>query len=135
VQVADWAGEEVGHNLIDSAGPANACDIFLNKGRNICQLKGLFSRKQFFTETLRQGLKALSRFTDGDDVRSNCAQTDHSSDCDCISSDFSPTLLRLEAKRLGLDPEDSDSEDLLRAVYEAMNVQHFSNNNTNDAPS
>ncbi|MBT8365696.1 MAG: hypothetical protein KJP23_13440 [Deltaproteobacteria bacterium] len=96
-------------------------------------MKGLFSRKQFFAETLRQGLKALSRCIDGDDVRSNCAQTDKSKDCDCISSDFSPTLLGLEAKRLGIDPEAIDNEDLLRAVYEAMKAQHSSNGNTNDA--
>ena len=98
-------------------------------------MEGLISRKQFFAETLRQGLKALFRRIFGNDVRSNCVQMDHSTDFDCISSDFSPTLLRLEAKRLGIDPEAIDSADLLRAVYEAMKAQHFSNSNTNDAPS
>jgi hypothetical protein len=98
-------------------------------------MEGLFSRKQFFAETLHQGLKALSRCIDGDYARSNRAQTGHSKSCDCISSDFSPTLLGLEAKRLGIDPEAIDSEDLLRAVFEAMKLQHFSNDNTNDAPS
>jgi len=111
VQVADWVGEEVGYNL----------------------MKGLFSRKQFFAETLRQGLKVLSRCIYGDDARSNCTQTEQSKDCDCISSDFSSTLLHLEAKRLGIDPEAIDSEDLLRDVYDAMKAQHSANGNTNDA--
>jgi hypothetical protein len=96
-------------------------------------LKGLFSRKQFFAETIHQGLKALSGCIDDDYARSNRAQTDHSTDWNCISSDFSPTLLRLEAKRLGIDVEAIDSEDLLRAVYETMKAQHSSNGNTNDA--
>jgi hypothetical protein len=98
-------------------------------------LQGLISRKQFFAETLCQGLKVLSGCFDSHDVRSDRAQTDKSTGCDCISSDFSPTQLHLEAKRLGIDPEAIDSEDLLRAVYEAMNAQHFSNINNNDAPS
>lgn len=113
VHVADGVGEEVGHNL----------------------MKRLFSRKQFFAETLRQGLKAVSRCIDGDDARSNRAQTDHSTDWNCIFSDFSPTLLHLEAKRLGIDVEAIDSEDLLRTVYEVMKARHSSNGNTNDAPS
>jgi hypothetical protein len=101
-------------------------------------MERLFSRKQFFTETLRHGLKALSGCIDGDDARSNCAQTDHSKDWDCISSDFSPALLGLEAKRLAIEPEAVDSEVFLRTVYEAMKAQHFSNSNTyktNDASS
>ncbi len=98
-------------------------------------MQGLISRKQFFGETLRQGLKVLSRCFDSHDVRFNRAQTDKSTGWDCISSDFSPTQLHLEAKRLGIDPEAIDSEDLLRAVYETMNAQHSSNGNNNDAPS
>jgi len=37
----------VKHNFTDSAEPVKACDIFLNKEMNTCQLEGLFSRKQF----------------------------------------------------------------------------------------
>jgi hypothetical protein len=98
-------------------------------------LQGLISRKQFFAETLRQGLNVLSGCFNSHDVRSDSEKTDKLTDWDCISSDFSPTQLHLEAKRLGIDPEAIDSEDLLRAVYEAMNTQHFSNINNNDAPS
>lgn len=81
---------------------------------------------------MHQGLKAWSRCIDDDYARSNRAQTDHSTDWNCISSDFSPTLLRLETKRLGIDVEAIDSEDLLRAVYKAMKAQHSPNGNTND---
>jgi hypothetical protein len=108
---------------------------FLFSIRDTFKLEDLISRKQFLAETLRQGLKVLFRRIDGNDMRSNCAPMDHSTDCDCISSDFSPNLLRMEAKRLGIDPEAIDSDDLLRAVYEVMKTQHSSTGNTNDASS
>lgn len=37
-----------------------------------------------------------------------------------IAGDFPPEMLALEAQRLGLDPESTDRETLLAAVYAAM---------------
>lgn len=37
-----------------------------------------------------------------------------------IAGDFPPEMLSMEAKRLGLDPDSTDRESLLMAVYEAM---------------
>lgn len=126
MQVADWVGEEAGHDNTDSVEPMNVCDIFLSKERNTCQLEGLFSRKQFFAETLRQGLKVLSGCIDGGDAGSNGAKTDHSADRNCISSDFSLTFLRQEARRLELDPDSINNEELLGVVYKAMEAQRSS---------
>jgi len=81
VVVAEWVEEEVGHSF----------------------MKGLFSRKQFFIEKLRQGLKVLSRRIDGNDESSTNPQADHCLDCDRISSNFPLTLLRQEAQRPGIN--------------------------------
>ena len=37
-----------------------------------------------------------------------------------IAGDFPPEMLSLEAKRLGLDPDSTDRENLLAAIYDAM---------------
>ncbi len=37
-----------------------------------------------------------------------------------IAGDFPPEMLSMEADRLGLDPDSSDRETLLKAIYEAM---------------
>ncbi|BDQ34850.1 hypothetical protein JCM14722_23920 [Pseudodesulfovibrio portus] len=37
-----------------------------------------------------------------------------------IAGDFPPEMLSMEAQRLGLDPDSTDRETLLKAVYEAM---------------
>ena len=37
-----------------------------------------------------------------------------------IAGDFPPEMLALEAQRLGLDPDSTDRETLLAAVYAAM---------------
>lgn len=37
-----------------------------------------------------------------------------------LVGDFPPEMLSLEAERLGLDPESTDRETLLMALYEAM---------------
>jgi hypothetical protein len=37
-----------------------------------------------------------------------------------IAGDFPPEMLSMEAQRLGLDPDSTDRETLLKAVYEVM---------------
>lgn len=37
-----------------------------------------------------------------------------------IAGDFPPEVLSMEAQRLGLDPDSTDRESLLKAIYEAM---------------
>ena len=41
----------------------------------------------------------------------------------CIAADFPPAFLAEEARKLGLDPDSLEREDLLQAVHQAMQKQ------------
>ena len=92
----------------------------------------LFSRKQFFIEALRKGLRAMAKRSDGEHEGSGYTKDQRSSEPRCISADFSPALLHLEAERLGINPKSCDRENLLRAVYEAMESQQLTADDKND---
>jgi hypothetical protein len=92
----------------------------------------LFSRKQFFIEALHRGLRAFCRWFDGDPEGSEYTKDQRSSELSCISADFSPALLHLEAERLGINPKSCVRENLLRAVYEAMESQQSKHSDNND---
>jgi len=92
----------------------------------------LFSRKQFFIEALYRGLRALGKWFDGNHEGSEYTKDQRSSDPSCISADFSPALLHLEGERLGINPESCGRENLLRAVYQAMESQQSKAGDNND---
>ena len=69
------------------------------------------------------------------EVDSECEEADLVREDICISSDFSRTLLQKEARRLEIDPNSYNKKELLGAVYNSMEAQHFSKGNINDAPS
>lgn len=83
----------------------------------------LISRKQFFEKTISKGLKTLIRSINvvlpPDNSIVNLPSKFHN-----IAADFPPSLLKIEAVNLGLDPDSHNHESLLRAVHEAMAKQH-----------
>jgi hypothetical protein len=73
------------------------------------------SRREFFREAGRAGLRRLAEAVDG--LRS--AGSSEEPDLPAMAHDFSPELLAMEAERLGLDPL-KDRERVIRAVYAAL---------------
>ena len=92
----------------------------------------MFSRKQFFREALRKGFGALAKWSDGDHEGPGYIKGQRFSGPRYISADFSPDLLRLEAERLGINPKSCERENLLRTVYEAMEVRQSITDDKND---
>jgi hypothetical protein len=87
-------------------------------------MKTPYSRKQFLRESLWHCFHILAKNIDLEDSQPLHQEAEWFSDCFTIASDFSPALLRQEALRLGLDPESTDGDKLLRALYKAMEKQH-----------
>ena len=88
------------------------------------KLSTLISRKQFFEKTISKGLKTLIRLIDVDLLPSDKSVVNLPSKFQNITADFPPSLLKLEAQKLGLDPDSHSHDSLLRAVHEAMEKQH-----------
>lgn len=72
------------------------------------------SRREFFREAGRTGLRRLAEVLGG--LAASTRETEPIPEMD---HDFSPELLALEAKRLGLDPV-KDRNKIVKAVYEAL---------------
>lgn len=72
------------------------------------------SRRNFFGEALRAGIRTLGQAVGGETGAAPAP-----ADIGSLSGDFPPELLAMEAERLGLDPE-TDRDELLRAVHTAM---------------
>ena len=83
----------------------------------------LYTRKQFFKQTIGQSLKALNQLFDLNLFSSSKADDNISSKFNTIAADFSPSFLKTEAQNLGLDVDSLDHEDVLKAVHEAMEKQ------------
>jgi hypothetical protein len=98
-------------------------------------MKTPYSRKQFLRETLWHCFHILAKNIDLEDSQPLHQEADSFSDYLTIASDFSPALLRREALRLRLDPESTDGEKLLRALYKAMEKQHKTSGNDSGNPS
>jgi hypothetical protein len=74
----------------------------------------------------------LVKWSDGDHEGSEYTKDQRPIEINCIFADFSPTLLHLEAKLLGINPKSCDRKNLLRAVYEAMESQQSKAGDNND---
>lgn len=78
----------------------------------------MLSRKQFLNEILIRGLRALVPFGDP----SGESGADLSSDCHALT-ELNPSLLKIEAEQLGIDPAHVDESELRRKVYAALSEQ------------
>lgn len=78
----------------------------------------MLSRKQFLKDILLRGICALASFG----AASGESGTDMGSDCR-VFTELSPSLLKMEAERLGVDPACVDAEELRSKVYAALSQQ------------
>ena len=83
----------------------------------------LYTRKQFFKQTIGQGLNALDQLLDLSLFSSNKSNDNISCKFNDITADFPPSFLKTEARNLGLDVDSLNHEDILKAVHEAMEKQ------------
>ncbi|MDO9566091.1 MAG: hypothetical protein Q7J15_05055 [Candidatus Desulfaltia sp.] len=86
----------------------------------------LYTRKQFFKQTIGQSLKALNQLFDLNLFSSSKTENNISSKFNAIASDFSPSFLKTETQNLGLDINSLKHEDALKAIHEAMEKQRQS---------
>lgn len=100
-----------------------------------CKTRSVYSRKQFLREALRGCFRFWAKYIDLEDSQPEHGEAVGFLDYFTIASDFSPALLRQEALRLGLDPESTGGEKLLRSLYKAMKKQHQKNGNDAGNPS
>lgn len=85
----------------------------------------LYTRKQFFKQTIGQGLKALDQLLDLSLFSSNKSNDNITCKFNEIAADFSPSFLKTETRNLGLDVDSLNHEDILKAVHESMEKQHL----------
>jgi len=78
----------------------------------------MLSRKQFLNEIMIRGLRALVPFGEAPGE----SGPDLSSDCHALT-ELSPSLLKIEAERLGIDPAHVDVAELRSKVYAALSEQ------------
>ncbi|MBU4582075.1 MAG: hypothetical protein KKH02_06655 [Proteobacteria bacterium] len=78
----------------------------------------MISRKQFLNEIVIRGLRALAPFGEA----SGESGAGLSSDCHALT-ELSPSLLKIEAERLGIDPAHVDESELRSKVYAALSEQ------------
>ena len=78
----------------------------------------MLSRKQFLNEIMIQGFNALASFSE----TSGQSEPDLSSDCHALT-ELSPSLLKIEAERLGIDPAHVDEAELRSKIYAALSEQ------------
>jgi hypothetical protein len=72
----------------------------------------MFSRKQFLNELLIRGVQSLASFGEA-------SEEGQASDF-FMFTELSPSLLKIEAERLGIDPACFDEAGLRRKVYAAL---------------
>ena len=78
----------------------------------------MLSRKQFLNEIMIQGFNALASFGD----TSEESGPELCSDCHALT-ELSPSLLKIEAERLGIDPAHVDEAELRSKIYAALSEQ------------
>jgi hypothetical protein len=76
----------------------------------------MLSRKQFLKEILTRGVRALMSFEEAAEETEPCQRPN----CDASLTELSPSLVRMEAERMGADPADFGEAELRRQVYEAV---------------
>jgi len=79
----------------------------------------MLSRKQFLNEIMIQGFNALASFGE----TSEESGPELCLDCHALT-ELSPSLLKIEAERLGIDPANVDESELRSKVYAALSEQH-----------
>lgn len=75
------------------------------------------TRRQLFRGSFKAGQDTAGTGAGTDGQESATRIPD---DLRAIAGDFPPEMLSMEADRLGLDPDSSDRETLLKAIYDAM---------------
>lgn len=78
----------------------------------------MLSRKQFLNELLIRGVQALASFSKASEKSSQCRDSDS-----VMLTELSPSLLKMEVERLGIDPAGVDEAELRRKVYAALSQQ------------
>ncbi len=84
------------------------------------------SRKHFFKEALSKGVQALAKWIDNYKSSRREPYIRRAQNVQAIASDFNATQLRQEAERLEIDPDSIENENLLKAVYDAMEKKYQS---------
>ncbi|MBG0788937.1 MAG: hypothetical protein H0S80_00395 [Desulfovibrionaceae bacterium] len=77
------------------------------------------TRRQLFRGNLTAGRQDADRAA-GDVQHEPAGAPRHPAELGAIAGDFPPEMLSLEAQRLGMDPDSTDRENLLAAIYDAM---------------
>ena len=77
------------------------------------------TRRQLFRGNLKAGRPDAAEAA-GDDQLKPADAPRRPDELGAIAGDFPPEMLSLEAQRLGLDPDSTDRESLLAAIYDAM---------------
>jgi hypothetical protein len=78
----------------------------------------MLSRKQFLQEILIRGVHTLASFSKVSEESSLCLNSDF-----LALTELSPSLLKMEAERLGINPAHLDEAGLRRKVYAALSQQ------------
>jgi len=78
----------------------------------------MLSRKQFLNEIMIRGFRALASFGEA----SGESGPGLRSDCHALT-ELSPSLLKIEAERLGIDPAHVEEAELRSKVYAALSEQ------------
>ncbi len=77
------------------------------------------TRRQLFRGSFKTG-QHVAAVVAGNGQSESESRPDFLTELEAITGDFPPEMLSLEAKRLGLDPDSTDRETLLMAIYKAM---------------
>jgi hypothetical protein len=78
----------------------------------------MLSRKQFLSKILTQGIQTLASFTEVSEENRLSQNSDS-----LALTELSPSLLKMEAERLGIHLDHLDEAELRRKVYAALS-QH-----------
>jgi hypothetical protein len=78
----------------------------------------MISRKQFLYEILIRGVQTLALFGEVSEESEPCQDADF-----LRLTELSPSLLKMEAERLEIDPDHVDEAGLRRKVYAALSQQ------------
>ena len=78
----------------------------------------MLSRKQFLNEILIQGIQTLASFNELSEENMICQNSDS-----LALTELSPSLLKMEAERLGINIAHLNEEGLRRKVYAALSQQ------------
>ncbi len=78
----------------------------------------MISRKQFLYKILFHGVQTLALFGEVSEESTPCQDVDF-----LRLTELGPSLLKIEAERLGIDPARIDEAELRRKVYAALSQQ------------